>query len=132
MPQSGYGATLVGTSLGSFTDVKDIRVGGLEVSVAEIATLGDTNRIPENLPTKVRESPIELTMVYDKTLYAALRTAAKARTEDSFTLNDAAASTHVGAGFVTGVRDLGLDTDNEMTYTVTLTPKTSWAFTPAA
>ncbi len=132
MPQSGYGATLAGTSLGSFTGVKDIRVGGIEVSVTEVATLGDTNRIPENLPGKVRESPIELTVSYNKTTYDDLRSAAIARTEDTFTLTDAETSAHAGLGFVTRVADLGLDTEGDMVYTVTLTPKTSWAFTPAA
>ena len=129
MATSGYGATLAGASIGSITGIKDIRVGGLEMSVAEVATLSDTNRVPENVPTKVREMPIELTIAYVKTLYNTLRDAVKARTQDTFTLTDAGSSTHVGAGFVTGVGGLGLDTDNEMSYTATITPQTSWSFT---
>jgi len=132
MPQSGYGATLAGTSLGALTGIKDVRVGGIEVSIAEIATLGDTNRIPENLPTKVRESPMEVTFSYDKTTYSTLRTAAIARTEDTFTLTDAEASADAGLGFVTRVGDKGLDTEGDMVFTATLTPKTCWVFTPAA
>jgi len=131
MPQSGYATTLAGTTLGSLTGIKDIRVGGVQVSIAEVATLGDTNRIPENLPTKVRDGAIELTFVYNKTVYDDLRSAAIARTEDTFTLTDAETSAHAGLGFVTRCGDLGFDTDNDQVFTVTLTPKTSWAFTPA-
>ncbi len=132
MPQSGYSTTLVGTSLGALSGIKDIRVGGIEVAVAEVATLGDTNRIPENLPTKVREGVMELTFVFDKTVYDTLRDAAIARTEDTFTLTDAGASAHAGLGFVTRCGDLGFDTEGDQVFTVTVTPKTGWAFTPAA
>jgi len=132
MPLTGYEATLSGTTLGSLTGVKEIRIGGIEVSVVEIATLADVNRIPEKIPGKVNESPMEITFSYNKTVYATLRTAAKARTEDTFSLADAEASAHAGLGFVSKVGDLGLDTENDMVFTAILTPKTSWAFTPSA
>jgi len=132
MPITGYETTLAGATLGAITGIKSVRVGGVEVSMIEVAALGDTNRIPENVPGKVRESPVEVTIIHDKTLYDTMRDAAIARTEDTFTLTDAETSTHVGLGFVSKVGEEGLDTEGDVVFTAVLTPKTSWAFTAGA
>jgi hypothetical protein len=129
MALSGYSATLAGTSLGSLAGVEEITVGGLTVDFSEIKNLGDTNRIPENLPLAVREAPMEIRFTYDKTVMDTLRTAAKARTEDTFTLTDSGSSTHVGLGFIGAVGGQVLGTEGHSVFNVTLQPKTSWTFT---
>ena len=74
---SGYGLTLSGASLGSFTGIESVTIGGLEVDFSEIRQVSDTNRIPENLPLTVREQPMEIVFTYNKTIYDTLRDAAK-------------------------------------------------------
>lgn len=135
MPATGYGSSLVGVALGTFPNVKDFQLGGLEVEMKEVACVTDVNKIPTKLPNKVREGDIVLTMVYDaegQSLYGQLRAYAKAHTQDNFTLKDSTASVHAGLGYVAKVGELTIDTDNEETYKVTLTPKTEWDFSPAA
>lgn len=126
---SGYDLTLVGASLGSFAGAGSVVVGGLEVDVAEYACVDDTDDVPEKLPLAVREQPMEVTFKYAKALYDTLRDAAKAKTNDTFTLTDSDSSTHVGAGWVTKVGPLNLSTDGISEFTVTLTPQTTWTFT---
>jgi len=87
------------------------------------------SRIIENLPLGVREQPIEVDLVYVKTLYNTLRNAALAQTEDAFTLTDVEGSTHVGDGIVSKCGDVNLGSDAHAQFTVTLTPITSWVFT---
>lgn len=129
MAISGYGLTLAGASIGALTGVKSISVGGLELDFDEIKTVSDTNRITEHLPLAVREQPMEVTFVYNKTIYDTLRDAVKAQTEDTFTLTDSENSTHVGLGYVGKVGSKNLDTDGHAVFSATLQPKTSWAFT---
>jgi hypothetical protein len=126
---SGYGATLAGAALGALTQVEEITVGGLTVDFSEVKQVSDTNRIPTNLPLTVREAPLEVRFTYDKTVYDTLRDAAKARTEDTFTLTDSGSSTHVGLGYVASVAGQSLGTEGHSVFTVTLQPKTSWTFT---
>jgi hypothetical protein len=135
MPATGYGSSLTGAALGTFPNVKDIKLGGLEVEMKEVACVTDTDKIPTKLPNKVRDGNIDLTMVYDaggQALYNQLRTYAKGHTQDNFTLTDSTASVHAGLGYVQKVGELQIDTDNEEVYLVTLTPVTTWAFTPAS
>jgi len=135
MPATGYGASLVGTALGTFPNVKDIQIGGLEVEMKEVACVTDANKIPTKLPNKVREGDIVLTMVYDaegQSLYGQLRQYAKGHTKDNFTLRDSTASVHAGLGYVAKVGELTIDTDNEEVYKVTLTPEKEWDFSAAA
>ena len=130
MANSGYGLTLTGSSTGALAgDIQDVTVGGITVDFSEVKQVGDVNRIPEMCPLTVREGTMEVTMTYDETLYAALRTAAIARTEETWTLTTEDSSTHVGLGFISGVTGTSLNTDGHAIYTLTLQPKTSWAFT---
>lgn len=134
MPATGYGSSLVASALGTFPNVKSIKLGGLEVEMKEVACVTDTNKIPTKLPNKVRDGNIDLVMVYDEggqELYEDLRNAAKSAAQDDFTLTDSTGSTHAGMGYVAKVGELTIDTDNEETYTVTLTPVTTWDFTGA-
>ncbi|MDX9780776.1 MAG: hypothetical protein RBT66_07040 [bacterium] len=128
MGQSGYGMTLAGGTTGSLSGVESVTIGGLELDFDEIATVADTNRIVENLPTKVREQPMEVTLKWNKTVYNACRTALLAQTDEEWTLTDAGSSTHIGNGFVRSVGSVNLDTDGHQRYTVSIQPKTSWAF----
>lgn len=130
MASSGYGLTLTGSSTGALAgDIQDVTVGGITVDFSEIKQVADTNRIPEMFPMTVREGTMEVTMTYDETLYAALRSAAIARTEETWTLTTDDSSTTIGLGFVSGVTGQSLNTDGHAVYTLTLQPKTSWAFT---
>jgi hypothetical protein len=88
--------------------------------------------VTTNLPTKVREQPMEVTFVYDKTLYDTLRDAALAQTEDTFTLTDSEGSTEIGDGIVRRCGGKVLGSDGHAEFTVTLQPLTAWEFTPAA
>lgn len=130
MATSGYGLTLTGGTTGALAgDIEDVTVGGLTVDFSEVKQVGDTNRIPENLPMTVREAPMEVTLTYDETIYNTLRTNIKALTEETWTLTGADSSTHVGTGFIASVSGLSKNTDGHAVYTVTIQPKTSWAFT---
>lgn len=131
MAKTGSGTTLSGSTLGSVTGVQSISIGGLTLGIAELIELGQTNRIPEGVPTIPRESPLELTVTYAKTIYDTCRDQLIARTEDTFTLTDSESSTHVGAGFVTGVSGPSQEAESVDTFTITLTPKFSWTFTPS-
>jgi len=126
---SGYSATLAGSELGSLTGVQSITVGGVEIRFDEVATVGDTNRIPENLPLGVVGQPATVRFVYDKTIYATLEGAVVARTQDTFTITDSGSSTDLGVGYVKSVTDKVLGTDGATTFTCTLQPKTYFAFT---
>lgn len=130
MASSGYGLTLTGSSTGAIEgDIQDVTVGGITVDFSEIKQVGDVNRIPEMHPMTVREGTMEVTMTYIKTIYATLRSAAIARTEETWTLVDSESSTHIGLGFVSGVTGRSLNTDGHDVYTVSIQPKTSWPFT---
>jgi len=132
MAISGYSATtsLTGSTTGALVgDIQSITVGGLTLDFSEVKGVGDTNRIPTNLPMTVREAPMEVVMTYVKTLYDAARDAAKAQTSETWTLTDADSSTHIGTGYISGVSGLNYDTDGHATYTITITPATTWAFT---
>lgn len=198
---NGYGLTLAGGTLGSFSGVEAVTVGGVELAFDEFSTIesyavgtatftngsasvtgSDTawtsdmagrqirrnnyatwytiasvggatsitltavfagtngsgaytilpTRLVESLPMGVRESPIEVTLVYAKTLYDAMLGALAARTEDEWTLTDSGGSTHVGDGRVAKVGNIQFGADGHATFTVTLTPTTVWSFTPAA
>jgi hypothetical protein len=132
MSITGYGLTLAGASTGSITGIKSISIAGLTVASDEIATVGDTNRVVENLPLGVREGPMTVTIKYVKALYATLRTAALALASEVWTLTDVESSTHVGSGFISGVGEKTLGTDGHATFTLTITPATKWVFTAGA
>lgn len=135
MAINGYGLTLVGaavsgsTPLGAITGIEGIQIGGLEVDFDEIATVADLNHVVENLPGKVREGPMTITLAYSKTIYAAFRTAATTHTLNAWTLTDIGGSTHVGDGYVKSVGGKNLDTNGHASFNVALQPKTQWAFT---
>jgi len=130
MAISGYGLTVVPTALLTITaDVQSVTIGGVTLDFSEVKGVGDTNRIPTNLPMTVRESPIEITLTYAKANYAKLRTALKEQTSDTWTVTDSGGSTHAGLGYVAGVSGLNYDTDGHATYTVTVQPTTSWTYT---
>ena len=46
MAISGYGLTLVGTSIGAISGIEDVTVGGVRVEFSEVKQDADTNRIP--------------------------------------------------------------------------------------
>ena len=132
MPISGYSATaaLTGSTTGALiANLQSVTVGGVTLDFSEVKEVDDTNRIPTNLPMTVREAPMEVVMTYVKTLYDAARDAVKAQTSETWTLTDAGSSTHIGAGYISGVSGLNFDTDGHATYTITITPATTWAFT---
>ncbi len=130
MATSGYGLTLTGGTTGALAGgIQDVTVGGISVDFSEVKQVGDTNRIPENLPMTVREAPMEITMTYVETLYNTLRTNLIALTEETWTLTGSDSSTHVGLGFIAAVSGLSRNTDGHEVYTITLQPKTSWSFT---
>jgi len=132
MPISGYSATaaLTGSTTGALiANFQSVTVGGVTLDFSEVKEVDDTNRIPTNLPMTVREAPMEVVMTYVKTLYDAARDAVKAQTSETWTLTDAGSSTHIGAGYISGVSGLNFDTDGHATYTITITPATTWAFT---
>jgi len=128
---TGYDLTLVGAALGSFAGLGNVNVGGVKVDIAEFVAVDDSDHVPEKKPTVVREGPITGTMKYNKTAYAALRTAAKNHTEDTFTLTDSETSVHAGDGYVTNVGNLQMGPDNFMIFDLELTPETTWTFTAA-
>lgn len=198
---NGYGLTLVGDTIGAFTGVESVTVGGVELAFDEVATVeshvegtatftsgsatvsgsgsgwtadmagrrirrnndstwytiasvaGATSltltanfaastgsgaytilpsRLVESLPMGVRESPIEVTLVYVKALYDTLLTALAARTEDEWTLTDSGGSTHVGDGRIRSVGNVTFGSDGHAAFTVSIQPTTCWAFTAAA
>ena len=130
MAIGGYGTTVVPTALTTITaDVQAVTINGLTLDFSEIKEVGDTNRITTNLPMTVREGTLEITMTYVKTIYATLHTALLAQTSDTWTITDAGGSTHAGLGVVAGLTSLNFDTDGHATYTLTVQPTTSWAFT---
>ena len=131
MAISGYGLTVVGTATGAITaDVQAVNIGGLTLDFSEIKEVGDTNRIPTNLPMTVRDAPIEITMTYDETLYNTLHAKLLSLATDTWTITGSDSSTHVStAAYVSAVSGLNYDTDGHATYTVTLTPTTGWTFT---
>ena len=130
MAISGYGLTLTGSTTGALAgDIQDVTVGGISVDFSEVKQVSDANRIPENLPLTVREAPMEVTMTYDETLYNTVRTNLIALTEETWTLTGSDSSTHAGLGFLSAVSGTSYNTDGHAVYTVTLQPKTSWAFT---
>jgi hypothetical protein len=132
MSISGYGLTLAGSVSGSITGVKSVSIGGLTVATDEIATVADTNRVVENLPLRVREAPMVVTIKYVKALYATLRTNLLTLASETWTLTDVESSTHVGTGYLTGASEKTLGTDGHAQFTLTITPATSWAFTAGA
>lgn len=87
------------------------------------------SRLVESLPMGVRESPVDVTVTYSKTLYATLKAALEARTSSTWTLTDVEGSTHVGSGYVAAVSSLNLAADGHATFTLRLQPSTRWAFT---
>lgn len=129
MAINGYGLTLAGSTTGSITGIESITVGGLELDFDEIATVADTNRVVENLPGKVREGPLTVTIAYAKTLYNACRNAVLAQTSQTWTLTDSGSSTHAGTGYVQSVSGKNLDTNGHATFRLTIRPATKWTFT---
>lgn len=129
MAITGYSLTLVGSTSGAMAGVKNVSVGGLELDFDEIATVSDTNRVVENLPTKVREQAMEVTFKYTKAIYNTLRTALLAQTSETWTLTDSESSTEAGTGYVRRVGGKVLGTDGHAEFTASIQPQTKWTFT---
>lgn len=132
MARTGSGTTLAGSTLGSVSGVQSVSVGGISLGMAELVELGQTNRVTENIPTVIRESPIEVTVTYAKAIYDSCRDQCIARTSDTFTLTDSESSTHVGSGYISNVSGTNEDAEGVAVFTLTLTPASSWTFTPAS
>ena len=130
MAISGYGMTVSASVTGAITaDVESLTVGGLTLDFSEVKQLDDTNRIPTNLPMTLRDSPLELVMTYDETLYNTLRALLVAQTSRTWTITGSDSSTHVSAAWVSSMTGLNYDSDGHATYSMTITPATTWAFT---
>jgi hypothetical protein len=131
MALSGYGLTVVPTVLLTITaDVQSVTIGGLTLDFSEVKQVGDTNRIPTNLPMTVREAPMEIVLTYVKANYDKLRDAVIGQTSDTWTVTDSVGNIHAGIGYVSSVTGVNYDTDGHATYTATVTPQTSWVYTP--
>lgn len=125
------GATLSGSTTGSVTGIKSASFGGLDVNDIEFAQAGDTNGITNHIPGTITEGPGTITLVYVKAIYNTLRTRAKTRATETFTYTKADGSTVVGTGFIKSVTEFDSDPDSEDTFTLVITPSTSWTFTAA-
>ncbi len=135
MPATGYGGSVVGAALGTFPNIESVQMAGLDAQIKVVRCITDTNRIGTKLPTAVDDGNAEIVMVYDatsKALYNQLRAYLAANTQDTFTITDSVGNTHVGLGYIVHVGDVGMNTNDEMTFRVTIAPVTTWTFTPAA
>jgi hypothetical protein len=128
---TGYGATLVGSTSGAMSGIKEITPPGRTLDNVEVATLGDTNGQAAEIPGGVVGGPLSVTLVSGKTQYATLYTAAKAKTSQTWTLTKTGHGVWAGAGVITELSEFDIATGADQTYRMTITPATVFAFTPA-
>lgn len=129
MAITGFGATLVGSTTGAISDLKEVTVGGYTIAVISHNTLGSANRLGSNKRGGVTRGNIVATVEFDKTVYASLELAALTEANESWTLTDQEGNTWVGDGFLNDLGEVGNAQDSENTHTLEITPATDWAYT---
>lgn len=131
---TGYGGSVAGVALGTFPNIETVSVEGITGQEKVVRCITDSDRIGTRMPTVVDEGNATAKMVYDsgsKTLYGTLRTYAKARTQDTFTITDAVGNTHVGLGRIISCGKIEMGPENELTFDVVISPVTEWTYTAA-
>jgi len=131
MSQLGYKATLAGSVSGSITKIKECAIGGLKANVINVVAIDDTNQISENLKGAITEAPITATIIFNKTVYAALQTAITADAE-TWTLTDSGGNKWSGSGWLSALSNVRMSPSGEQTYDIEITPVTRWEYTAAA
>ena len=123
------GATLV-IGATTVTGVQSMTVGGLEINDINYATNSDTNGVTNHIPGTVTEGPMTATIVYTSAMASALRTLALARGSQTTTFADGAGTPYdwTGSGFISSISGIDSDPDSEDTFTITVTPDTSWTY----
>jgi len=111
------------------TKVRSIEGGEDKATMSASHHLRSTNAIKTKDIGMLEEGARTYQILYDKTIYAALRTIYRARTAKYFreTLPDS--STLIGLGAISSIGKPTAPDDDEMMFTLEVTPTAGWDFT---
>lgn len=123
----GFDATLSGASIGAITGLRDVAIGGRDITVVTHTTLD--SRAAKHKEGGYEDGPITATIEYDATVYDALQDNQEAAAGDTFTYTDAGGNVWTGGGFISSLGPIPSVVDDVGVFTLEITPDTVWAHT---